>query len=155
MMKVMENTKKKPGSLTDAEKHLILQMKQELIMAGVPKEEIPRYIQQELTMHRQEQKNASKMNLEPSKNSPIRNVLNKIKNHALKIGQKILQKTIFRSMMNQNGQPFDLGQSEMDLPLFRPDDPDWESEVNKHSSSLQPDTEKKRIIVDMDDEDDE
>jgi hypothetical protein len=101
-----------------------------------------------------EQKKKNNPSTDNSNMGSFRKALSKIKEHAGKVLQKILQKTIFRGMMDQPQNPFEMNQNQvMNLPLLRPDDPDWESEVNQHSSSLQPGNSQKRIIVDMDDDD--
>ena len=139
----MSKTKKTKHSFSKEEKELIQKMKDELRMMGVPRDQWSLYIQKEL---RKRQK---------SKDFRNSKFMSKIKNGFDKTVEKVSSKTLgkYKDQMTEFDDFFEEGsQDEMDFMKMMFSDIKFDNidDLGKHGTTLKEVPQKKKIVVDLD-----
>lgn len=148
--------KTRKSSLTDEEKQMIQNMKQELKTMGVPREEWAEYIQQELTYRRNMERRPGKKK-ETGITGWLRKLWQKVvgwffKQTAKRYTQNEELLEEFYKMMEDPHQPTEEEKEFMDMlnPSLEFEDVD---KLGQGGASINENSDKKRVVLDMDDED--
>ncbi|TXT55487.1 MAG: hypothetical protein BAJALOKI2v1_670003 [Promethearchaeota archaeon] len=143
---------KRKSNLTDEDRKIIRELKEELSMMGVPRDEWSYYIQQELVRRKKEKSKGKK--------SWFSKVFDKIKSKISGFFQKLMMKrfNIDENYLNElmegsmGGGGFPSAQDEFMDSVYKDGlDNEEIEELGKQSTTLKPD--QKRMVISFDDED--
>ncbi len=147
----------KDTSLSEEEKGLILEMKQELQMMGVPRDQWAEYIQRELTFRRTQKRSSHKSGKSTGIIGFFKTIWDKILGFFFKLTAKRFTKddqTLeqLQQMFEGNYQPSEEEKQFMDMmnPQLEFDNVD---DLGKGGATISHKEKQKKMIVEFDDED--
>ncbi|MHA1803431.1 MAG: hypothetical protein ACTSU4_02725 [Promethearchaeota archaeon] len=147
--------KAKKYTFSDEERQIIRELKKKLPEMGIPREEWSYYIQQELILRKKEarKKNSDK------KPSTFKKMINKIRKSAESRFQSFLAKRMnmddatLKNMFGEGLPEFSEGEMDLMSAMFSQVDIPKEEQLSKHGTFVVERSDKKRMIVDFEDED--